>query len=569
VMCKRCKKMIFLMSFVLVLSLVGNVQAYFDTWTPTGPEREWNSVAMSADGTIQTAASVEGLYVSTDSGDTWAVITGTAPRWNSVAMSADGTIQTATIYGGGGGRIYVSTDTGNTWAAKEATDKSWQSVAMSADGTIQTAGVWGGQIYVSTDTGNTWTAKDANRNWRTIAMSADGTIQTAVVQGGQIYVSTDTGNTWTAKDTNRGWMAAAMSADGTIQTAGVWDGGIYVSTDSGNTWTATGAPNNTWVTVGMSADGRIQTAGAFFDGQICVSTDSGNTWTAKGELSVGCTGIAMSADGCIQTATARHGQIYVCSEDPVELMLNPIPADGSLIPLDTFNNKLQWTLPEPNSPGDEVLCDVHFGTDPNVWDNPKEVDMEAVEEVDITVTADTTYYWAVAIYDPSVDPVLSEAFEFTIILNIAPIVNAGDDVKTWLVDELPIPVDAERVVQLNGIVDDDGHMEPYTVLWTVLSEPDSGTHPAVISSDNIVNPTITMTLPGLYELELAADDGRPIPWLSNSMIHPARMPSIKRDLVGLLLILIAIAKSIYRTLPISHQPGLRSITAPSNEGINE
>ncbi|GAH70552.1 unnamed protein product, partial [marine sediment metagenome] len=96
----------------------------------------------------------------------------------------------------------------------------------------------------------------------------------------------------------------------------------------------------------------------------------------------------------------------------------------------------------------------------------------------------------------------SPIFTFHVVSNLPPIVNAGDDVDTWL-----LPPDAERVVQLNGIVTDDGFVEPYTVVWTVVSEPNSVTHPAVISEPYIVNPTITMTLPGLYELELEADDG--------------------------------------------------------------
>jgi len=505
-MSKKCKKMIFLMSFVLVLSLVGSVQAFFDTWTATGPEGNWNYIAMSADGTIQTACANDRLYVSTDAGGTWTA-KGPGGNWASVAMSTDGTIQTAGAYAD---NIYVSLDSGNTWTAKKPL-VGWPIVAMSADGTIQTVVLSDGEIYVSADSGNNWTAvtEGPSETWRSVAMSADGTIQTAVgysgVDGG-IYVSVDSGNTWTAKGENRLWEFVAMSADGTIQTAVDVGGRIYVSTDTGDTWTAK-ASDRGWKSVAMSADGTIQTA-VTWGAPLYVSLDSGNTWTAKG-LTQPLRTVAMSADGCIQAVAGKNIPIYSCSEDPVLLNLNPIPSNGSVIPLAYFDNKLQWTLPEPNNPGDDVLCDVHFGTDPNNggWDNPKVVDMEAVESVDITVTANTTYYWAVAIYDPSVDPVLSETFEFTIILNVPPIVNAGDDVDSWLVDELPIPEGTERVVQLNGIVTDDGHMEPYTVLWTVLSEPDSVENPAVISDSSIVDPTITMTVPGLYNLELEADDG--------------------------------------------------------------
>jgi len=501
-----CKKMIFLMSFVLVLSLASNVQAFFDTWTAKDEDRFWVRVAMSAEGTTRAAGVRDGqIYVSTDSGDTWTAKDENR-SWGYIAISADGAILAACA-----DDIYVSTDSGNTWTAKGpiVAPASYSGIAMSPDGTILIAAVYGGQIYVSTDSGNTWTVTGSpSANWTGVAMSSDGTIQTAGVWGGQIYVSTDSGNTWTAKASDRSWSSVAMSADGTIQTASVdaGDGKIYVSTDSGNNWTAKEEGGGCWKSVAMSADGRIQTA-CGYDRHIYASTDSGNTWTNTG-LHNNWYGIAMSADGSLHTAVARHQRIYVCSEDPVLVGLNPIPSNGSVIPLDTFNNKLQWTLPEPNSPGpgDVVLCDVHFGTNSSVWDNPKVVDGEAVEEVTITVTGDT-YYWAVAIYVPGEDPVLSETFEFTIILNVAPRVNAGDDVDSWLVDELPIPVDAERVVQLNGIVTDDGNMQPLTYLWTVVYEPDPGSNPVVIDPNNIVNPTITMTVPGLYNLELEADDG--------------------------------------------------------------
>jgi len=504
-----CKKMIFLMSLMLMLSLVGNVQAYFDTWTSMGTPSSggtWYGVAMSADGTIQTAIAFNGPpYVSTDSGNTWTA-SGPSAGWVSVAMSADGRIQAA-VSKGAAGKLIVSTDWGNTWTVK-VSDIFWDSVAMSGDGTIQAAIALyePNPMYVSTDSGNTWTAKESTINWNSVAMSADGTIQTAT-GGGRIYVSTDTGNTWTATGPSESWRAVAMSPDGTMRTAVTGgDGQIYVSTDSGNTWTATG-PSEDLSGVAISSDGTIQTAIASY-GHIYVSTDTGNTWRAElTEENRNWRGIAMSADGCIQTAVAYAGDMFVCSEDPVEFMLNPIPANGSTVSVAL--NQLQWTLPEPNNPGDEVLCDVHFGTigDPNVWDNPKIVDMQHVESVAITVAADTTYYWAIRIYDPSMEPRWTPLLEFSVVPNVAPIVNAGDDLKTWLVDELPIPVDAESVVQLNGTVTDDGQLEPYTVLWTVLSEPDAASNPAAISDSSIVNPTITMTLPGWYELELAADDG--------------------------------------------------------------
>ncbi len=90
--------------------------------------------------------------------DLW-IPRGEKKSWTSVAMSADGSRQTAVVIGG---QIYVSTDYGYTWAAKES-NRSWTSVAMSENGSRHAAfsQIYG--TYVSTDYGNTWTAKESNR----------------------------------------------------------------------------------------------------------------------------------------------------------------------------------------------------------------------------------------------------------------------------------------------------------------------------------------------------------------------------------------------------------------------
>ena len=107
--------------------------------------------------------------------------------WASIAMSSDGSRQTAGAFNG---QIYISTDYGATWTAKDSV-RNWWDIAMSSDGSRQTAVVDNGQIYISTDYGATWTAKDSARNWWDIAMSSDGSRQTAVVGVGgvQIYIN--------------------------------------------------------------------------------------------------------------------------------------------------------------------------------------------------------------------------------------------------------------------------------------------------------------------------------------------------------------------------------------------
>jgi hypothetical protein len=181
--------------------------------------------------------------------------------------------------------------------------------------------------------------------------------------------------------------------------------------------------------------------------------------------------------------------------------LDPIPSDGTTVP--DGPTQLQWTLPEPNDPAGIITCDVYFGTNPNVETNSKVVIGQSVESVSVTLAPDTNYYWALDLYDSSVStnyPVyLSPIFTLNT-MNMAPIVNAGDDIATWLAD-------GPRVVQLDGIVsDEDGRPGPITLLWTVIAEP-NGLNPAQISDPDAANPTVTVIEPGTYILQLQADDG--------------------------------------------------------------
>jgi photosystem II stability/assembly factor-like uncharacterized protein len=61
------------------------------TWTPRDSNRDWQSVASSADGTKLVAAVTGGqIYTSTDSGANWTPLESNR-NWRSVASSADGT----------------------------------------------------------------------------------------------------------------------------------------------------------------------------------------------------------------------------------------------------------------------------------------------------------------------------------------------------------------------------------------------------------------------------------------------------------------------------------------------
>jgi len=182
--------------------------------------------------------------------------------------------------------------------------------------------------------------------------------------------------------------------------------------------------------------------------------------------------------------------------------LQPSPTDdgnASSGPLE-----LNWTLPQPSVPGQAVSVDVYFTddlqaltqfTDP---DAIRIVSNQSVSSVSVQTKPKTRYYWAIDSYVGSDnDPVYGPIFSF-VADNMPPQVNAGADVVTWLTDGV-------RTGNLDATVIDDGAINPYTVQWTVVSEPNEGT--AVIETATAEDTSITLSALGEYVLQLEASDG--------------------------------------------------------------
>jgi len=185
--------------------------------------------------------------------------------------------------------------------------------------------------------------------------------------------------------------------------------------------------------------------------------------------------------------------------------LNPIPADGGLA--SPGEVELSWTLPDPCVPGEPVPVDVYFTddrsklvefTDPGAI---RVVNNKNVTSVVVQTQLKTQYYWAVDTYIGSDnDPVLGPIFSF-FADNLTPDTDAGKNVVTWLLDGV-------KTYNLDATVTDDGFVNPYTVQWTVVSEPDDPNSPdAVIADTSAEDTSITMSALGEYVLQLEAFDG--------------------------------------------------------------
>ncbi len=182
--------------------------------------------------------------------------------------------------------------------------------------------------------------------------------------------------------------------------------------------------------------------------------------------------------------------------------LKPFPSDDGVS--SSGDIELNWTLPEPSVPGQPVSVDVYFTddltsleqfTDPEAI---RVVNNQNVTSVVVQTQPKTRYYWAIDSYIGSDDdPVYGPIFSF-LADNMPPKVNAGADIVTWLEG-------GPRSGNLDATVTDDGAISPYTVQWTVISEPNEGT--GVIETAAAEDTNITLAELGEYVFQLEAFDG--------------------------------------------------------------
>jgi len=420
------RKMICLVSFVLVLSLVGDVQALtWVVWTDGGPDHLWSTPKNWDTGTLSTAA--EAAQINMLPGPTIANEGAVAER----------------VYVGVGGTGVLTVDGGTL------TTSGWVVLLGHNLGDDGTLNMISGTINISAGlTVGYQGSGTINMTGGTITMVFFNIAEQATATG---HVNLD-GGIITAEN------FGMRINDGSVGTMDVRAGTLI--TDGNDLSIVQGYIDNGWITA--------------YDGQGTLQLDYDVTNEGK------------------TTLTAVH-------------FLNPNPADGGLA--SPGEMELSWTLPDPCVPGQPVPVDVYFTDDLELLEQFTDpaaiqvVSKQNVTSVVVQTQLKTRYYWAVDTYigDPN-DPIFGPIFSF-FVDNIPPKVEAGSDVVTWLVDGL-------RTVNLDATITDDGAISPYTVQWTVVSEPNDPNSPdAVIAEATAEDTSITLTAPGEYVLQLEAFDG--------------------------------------------------------------
>jgi hypothetical protein len=250
------------------------------TWAKSAaPSLPWNSVSMSYNGkTLAATAGKQGLYLSKDFGKEWKKVKGLeATNWVSTKLSNTGSL----VLGCSENGVYRSTNSGETFEMVLNVAGHWN--AMYMDETGRYAAVVGltESVYVTKDFGKTWAPADISASHLT-DVTGDKTakqLYTAGLAEG-IFASSNRGATWektSAPDLM--WSSITTDATGSIVVAAAADEVIYFSTNYGQSWKKSDSPSNKkWQKVMTRDDGNVY---AFVQGEsnVYLSEDNGAHWT--------------------------------------------------------------------------------------------------------------------------------------------------------------------------------------------------------------------------------------------------------------------------------------------------
>jgi len=181
--------------------------------------------------------------------------------------------------------LYKTTDGGESWYTFNITNLEWdisKIIAINKDSLVGIGG--GGTIIISSDRGNTWTVKNIGSydNLTSVCATSDGEIFISS-SGKKIYKSTDNGNSWNIYSLDT--LQRALSSISFINSQVGYGVGIYPvsikTTDGGNTWYSI-PPVIPSATIMFALKFLDENHGiAVGDDKLAVTSDGGVTWQVK------------------------------------------------------------------------------------------------------------------------------------------------------------------------------------------------------------------------------------------------------------------------------------------------
>lgn len=333
-----------------------------------GTSNAWNVSGCSSNGTNLAVGSGGTIYVSSNSGSTWAAGTGLpgSGTWGGLGVDAGGYLMYAAIYNG---NVYKSINRGASWAQDTVinggTAGSWVAVETAAanslyilDNGISSAS--NPTVWRTTDAGATWNSTTLEiLSASGIACAGSQVIVTqSATPDGVVAISTDSGVTWSyiTAVSGKDFHACAAGGSGTYLIAEA-SGYIYSTINGGTTWTReTNAGSRVWTKIAYTGAGgtaiATSTTGVFRSTvfgswvNITAADRPGTSWSSVFASPYG--------SGTILTATASTNQVYNVQTGQSPLFYNP-----QFIARDSTNSYLYITC----GPGHTLRCfDLTFNT---------------------------------------------------------------------------------------------------------------------------------------------------------------------------------------------------------------
>ncbi len=208
------------------------------------------------------AGTFEGVYLSSNNGNTWTAMNTGIPAntWiKSLAVKGD-TIFAGAVGDYGGYGVYLSLNNGGSWTAMNTGLADTSVFALAIKGDTIFAGTDSG-LYLSSNNGQLWSATGLTGYW-IAALAISGNNIFAATHNG-VYLSTNNGSSWTAKNTgltDSTNVDVLAISDTNIYAGACCAGGVYISSNNGSNWGCMGLPTS-WVT-SLAISGDTILAGA-------------------------------------------------------------------------------------------------------------------------------------------------------------------------------------------------------------------------------------------------------------------------------------------------------------------
>ncbi|NVN90125.1 MAG: hypothetical protein HXX11_05920 [Desulfuromonadales bacterium] len=295
-------------------------------WTESSLQIQADIISLVSDpstpSTIYAGTSHNGIYKSTNNGNSWSNIGLMGKGLNVLSIDP---ATPYNIYAGTAVGVYKSTDGGNSWSQFN-TGLPWDAkvtaLAIDPNATatiyagVTSANTSGRGVYRSTNGGSSWsiTGLTGNEYFHIYSLVIDPTTPTIIYADS--FKSMDGGNSWSQMSGfpavypfNNIALAIDPSAPSSIY-AGFGGVGVYKSMDGGNTWflSSTGmfSSNNVYLAIDPSKPSHIY---AGTGSGVYKSTNGGSSWS---QVNTGLTSTNISALAINPTAiyAGTYGRVF-------------------------------------------------------------------------------------------------------------------------------------------------------------------------------------------------------------------------------------------------------------------